>query len=55
MTKISTLKHIASNLIHVKKNWLSIAILMSLYVALLASSPYFYKLLIDSLEIHMKI
>ena len=50
MTKFATLKHIAKNLIQVKKRWISITILMLLYVALLSSSPYFYKLLIDTLE-----
>jgi ABC-type multidrug transport system fused ATPase/permease subunit len=50
MTKLSTLREIASQLIHVKKNWLKIGFFMLMYVALLSSSPYFYKLLIDSLE-----
>ncbi len=50
MTKLSTLKHIISHLIVIKKHWLKIGGSMFLYILLLSSSPYFYKLLIDSLE-----
>lgn len=50
MTKLSTLKHIAGNLIQVRKKSWKIGILMLTYVGFLASSPYFYKILIDSLE-----
>jgi ABC-type multidrug transport system fused ATPase/permease subunit len=50
MTKLWTLKHIASNLIEVKRNWWKIGILICIYVIFLASSPYFYKILIDWLE-----
>ncbi len=53
MTKLTTLKHIAGNLVSVRKKWLSISLLMLIYVVLLASSPYFYKLLIDSLEANL--
>lgn len=53
MTKLSTLKHIISNLHTVKKYRWSIGCLMIIYVALLSSSPYFYKILIDSLEVSL--
>ena len=53
MTKLSTLKHIASNLIQVRKKWWQIGTLMIIYVAFLSSSPYFYKILIDWLEGNM--
>ena len=55
MTKFATLKHIAQNLIEVRKKWISISILMLVYVAFFSSSPYFYKLLIDSLEKNLAI
>lgn len=53
MTKLSTFKEIISHLIIVRKHWFSITSLMLLYVILLSSSPYFYKLLIDTLEISL--
>ena len=55
MTKLSTLKHIAGNLIQVRKKWWKIWTLMLLYVGFLASSPYFYKILIDSLETNLSL
>ncbi len=50
MTKFTTLKLIAKNLKEVKKRSLKIFIYLFIYVGLLASSPYFYKILIDWLE-----
>lgn len=55
MTKFETLKHIASNLKEVKKRWWKIWLLMIIYVGFLASSPYFYKVLIDWLESHINL
>ncbi len=54
MTKFSTLKHIIWNLHTVKKHRWSIGFLMLIYVVFLSSSPYFYKVLIDSLEISLQ-
>ena len=50
MTKLKTLKHIAKNLISLRKNWIKVTLLMLIYVGLLSSGPYFYKILIDTIE-----
>lgn len=47
MKKFKTLKHIAENLVTVRKYWLKLSVLMMIYVIFMASSPYFYKILLD--------
>ncbi len=54
MTKLSTLKHIARNLLTVRKYWLKLSVLMLIYVLFMASSPYFYKILLDWLEANLR-
>lgn len=53
MTKLSTLKEIVAQLVQIRKKWIPITLLMIVYVICLSSSPYFYKLLIDSLEVNL--
>jgi len=50
MTKFQTWKKIISHLVSTKKKLPILIPLMLIYVLFLASSPYFYKLLIDWLE-----
>lgn len=54
MTKLSTLKEIVAQLVQIRKKWIPITLLMIVYVICLSSSPYFYKLLIDSLEVNLQ-
>ncbi len=54
MKKFKTLKHIAENLVTVRKYWLKLSVLMMIYVIFMASSPYFYKILLDWLEANLR-
>ena len=54
MKKFKTLKHIAENLVTVRKYWLKLSVLMMIYVIFMASSPYFYKILLDWLETNLR-
>ncbi len=54
MNKIKILKSIFSHLHEIKKAKWKIWILMTLYIGTIASEPYFYKILMDSLEDELK-
>lgn len=54
INKFKTLTSIFSHLHSVKKAKWKIGTLMVIYIATIASEPYFYKILMDSLEVELK-
>ena len=52
--KFTTLKSVFSHLIEVKKAKYTIWWLLLLYISMIVSEPYFYKILVDRLEVELK-